>query len=58
MTAGGCIGPTIFGALKDRMGNDIYAVIFLAPLSAVALRLVLLIGHDARTEQAAAPGRA
>ena len=40
------------------MGNDIYAVIFLALLSAVACVLVLIIGHDARSEQAAAPGRA
>ena len=55
---GGYIGPTIFGTLKDRMGNDIYAVIFLALLAAVAFVLVLIIGHDARTEQAAAPGRA
>ena len=55
---GGYIGPTIFGALKDRMGNDIYAVIFLALLSVVAFVLVLIIGHDARTEQAVAPGRA
>jgi MFS family permease len=55
---GGYIGPTIFGALKDRMGNDIYAVIFLALLSVVAFVLVLIIGHDSRTEQAVAPGRA
>jgi nitrate/nitrite transporter NarK len=54
---GGYIGPTIFGALKDGMGNDIYAAIFLAMLSAVACGLVLIIWHDARTEQAA-PGRA
>jgi len=45
---GGYIGPTIFGTLKDRMGNDIYAVIFLALLAAVAFVLVLIIGHDAR----------
>ena len=36
------------------MGNDIYAVMFLASLSAVAVVLVLVIGHDARTERAAA----
>lgn len=40
------------------MGNDIYAVIFLALLSVVAFVLVLIIGHDSRTEQAVAPGRA
>ena len=51
---GGYIGPTIFGSLRDRMGNDIYAVMFLASLSAVAIVLVLIIGHDARTERAAA----
>ena len=51
---GGYIGPTIFGSLRDRMGNDIYAVMFLASLSAVAVVLVLVIGHDARTERAAA----
>jgi nitrate/nitrite transporter NarK len=55
---GGYIGPTIFGALKDRMGNDVYAVVFLALLSVVAFALVLIIGHDARTEQAVAAGRA
>ena len=58
MTAGGCIGSTIFGTLKDRTGNDIHAVIFPALLSAVAFGLALLTGRDARTEQAAAPGRA
>ena len=51
---GGYLGPTIFGSLRDRMGNDIYAVMFLASLSAVAVVLVLVIGHDARTERAAA----
>lgn len=50
---GGYIGLTIFGTLKDKMGNDIYAVMFLASLSVVAFLLVLIIGHDARTEQGA-----
>ena len=51
---GGYIGPTIFGALKDRMGNDFYAVLFLALLAVVAIVLVLVIGHDKRAEQGAA----
>ncbi|VTU35979.1 MFS transporter [Variovorax sp. PBL-E5] len=55
---GGYIGPTIFGMLKDRMGNDFYAVLFLALLPVVAFVLVLLIGHDPRGEQAAEPVRA
>ena len=54
---GGYIGPTIFGVLRDRMGNDIYAVMFLALLPVVAIALVLWVGHDARAEQAAAPAR-
>jgi ACS family tartrate transporter-like MFS transporter len=49
---GGYIGPTIFGVLKDKMGNDIYAVIFLALLSVLAFILVLIIGHDSRAERA------
>jgi ACS family tartrate transporter-like MFS transporter len=52
---GGYIGPTIFGILKDRMGNDIYAVLFLALLSVAAFALVLLVGHDAKAEHGAAP---
>jgi MFS family permease len=50
---GGYIGPAIFGALKDRMGNDVYAVMFLALLAVVAFALVLVVGHDPRGEQAA-----
>jgi ACS family tartrate transporter-like MFS transporter len=53
---GGYVGPTIFGALKDRMGNDVYAVLFLALLSVLAIVLVLLVGHDRRAEQGAALG--
>ncbi|MBB3181192.1 MFS transporter [Variovorax sp. Sphag1AA] len=49
---GGYIGPTIFGLLKDKMGNDFYAVLFLALLAVVAFILVLLIGHDPRAEKA------
>lgn len=49
---GGYIGPTIFGMLRDRMGNDVFAVMFLALLSVLAFVLVLVIGHDARAEQA------
>ncbi len=52
---GGYIGPTIFGMLRDRMGNDVFAVMFLALLSVLAFVLVLVIGHDARAEQAATP---
>ncbi|MFT4267411.1 MAG: MFS transporter [Xenophilus sp.] len=55
---GGYIGPTVFGMLRDRMGNDIYAVMFLALLAVVAFVLVLVVGHDARGEQAAEPARA
>lgn len=55
---GGYIGPTIFGMLRDRMGNDIYAVIFLALLSVLAFVLVLVVGHDPRGEQGAAMTRA
>lgn len=51
---GGYVGPTIFGALRDRMGNDVYAVLFLALLSVLAIVLVLLVGHDRRAEQAVA----
>ena len=50
---GGYIGPTVFGMLRDRMGNDIYAVMFLALLAVVGIVLVLVVGHDARAEQAA-----
>lgn len=55
---GGYIGPTIFGVLKDRMGNDFYAVLFLALLSVVAFALVLVVGHDKRAEQMPAAVRA
>ena len=55
---GGYIGPTIFGLLKDKMGNDIYAVMFLALLSLVASALIMLMGHDARGEQRPVPGQA
>ncbi|MGI4776751.1 MAG: MFS transporter [Janthinobacterium lividum] len=54
---GGYIGPTLFGTLRDKMGNDIYAVLFLASLSILAFVLVLVIGHDKRTEQGAASVR-
>ena len=47
---GGYIGPTIFGTLKDKMGNDVYAVMFLALLAVVAFVLVLIMGHDSRAE--------
>ena len=49
---GGYIGPTIFGTLKDRTGNDFYAVLFLALLAVVAIVLVVAVGHDKRAEQA------
>jgi MFS family permease len=55
---GGYVGPTIFGILKDKMGNDVYAVSFLALLSVLAFVLVLLIGHDKRAELGAEPVRA
>jgi len=55
---GGYIGPTIFGVLKDKMGNDFYAVLFLALLSVLAFALVLIIGHDKRAELGAAPVKA
>jgi nitrate/nitrite transporter NarK len=53
---GGYVGPTIFGALKDRMGNDFYAVLFLALLAVLAIALVFCVGHDKRAEQGAAVG--
>lgn len=52
---GGYIGPTIFGMLRDRAGNDFYAVLFLAALALLGVVLVLLVGHDPRAEQAAHP---
>jgi ACS family tartrate transporter-like MFS transporter len=52
---GGYIGPTIFGTLKDRTGNDFYAVLFLAALSAVGFVLVLWVGHDKRAELDSSP---
>jgi MFS family permease len=52
---GGYIGPTIFGTLKDRTGNDFLAVLFLALLAVVGLLLVLLVGHDKRAEHGVAP---
>jgi D-galactonate transporter len=52
---GGYIGPTIFGILKDKTGNDIYAVLFLAALSVVAFILLLIIGHDSKAEYASTP---
>jgi MFS family permease len=55
---GGYIGPTIFGLLKDRMGNDFYAVLFLAALSVVAIGLMLVVGHDRRAELGAEAARA
>ena len=48
---GGYIGPTIFGTLKDRTGNDFYAVLFLALLAVVGIVLTLAVGHDKRAEQ-------
>lgn len=53
---GGYIGPTIFGVLKDRMGNDFYAVLFLALLSVLAVILVLVVGHDPKAEHGTAVG--
>ena len=50
---GGYIGPTIFGVLKDKMGNDFYAVLFLALLSVLAMALVLILGHDNKAEHGA-----
>ena len=47
---GGYIGPKIFGELKDRMGNDFYAVLFLALLAVLAILLLLMLGHDKRAE--------
>ncbi len=47
---GGYIGPTIFGELKTKMGNDVYAVMFLALLAVVAFVLVLIMRHDANAE--------
>lgn len=52
---GGYIGPTIFGTLKDRMGNDFYAVLFLALLSVLAIVLVLIMGHNSNAEYGASP---
>jgi ACS family tartrate transporter-like MFS transporter len=52
---GGYIGPTIFGVLKDKMGNDFYAVLFLALLSVLAVMLVLIMGHDSKAEYGASP---
>ena len=52
---GGYIGPAIFGMLRDRAGNDFYAVLFLAALALLGVVLVLLVGHDPRAEQAAHP---
>lgn len=51
---GGYIGPTIFGTLKDRTGNDFYAVLFLALLTVVAIGLVFVVGHDKQAEHGAA----
>jgi ACS family tartrate transporter-like MFS transporter len=51
---GGYIGPKIFGELKDRMGNDFYAVMFLALLSVVAAALIMIMGHDSKAEHGAA----
>ncbi|MDB5816855.1 MAG: transporter [Rhizobacter sp.] len=54
---GGYIGPTIFGTLRDKMGNDIYAVLFLAALSVVAFILILVLGHDRDAESRMASGQ-
>jgi len=50
---GGFIGPTVFGMLRDRMGNDFYAVLFLALLSVLAIALVWVVGHDPHAEHGA-----
>lgn len=55
---GGYIGPTIFGMLKDKTGNDFYAVLFLALLSVLAVVLLQIIGHDNKAEHGAVPQRA
>jgi MFS transporter, ACS family, tartrate transporter len=55
---GGYIGPTIFGLLRDRMGNDFYAVLFLALLAVLGFVLLLLIGHDKRAEHGVEAARA
>jgi len=52
---GGYIGPTIFGMLKDKTGNDFYAVLFLALLSVLAVVLLQIIGHDNKAEHGAVP---
>jgi ACS family tartrate transporter-like MFS transporter len=39
------------------MGNDFHAVLFLALLSVLAFALVLVVRHDKRAEQGAAPVR-
>ena len=44
------VGP---GQLKDKMGNDFYAVLFLALLSVLAV--VLIMGHNSKAEYGASP---
>ncbi len=48
---GGYLGPKVFGMLKDKMGNDIYAILFLASLPILALLITLILGHDPRLER-------
>jgi MFS family permease len=48
---GGYIGPALFGVLKDKTGSDMSAVTSMALMAAVALVLVLVVGHDRRGEQ-------
>ena len=49
---GGYLGPQVFGLLKDRTGTELYGLLFLASLGAMAAIIVVALGHNPALERA------
>ena len=49
---GGYLGPQVFGLLKDKTGNELYGLLFLASLGAMAAVIVVALGHNPALERA------
>jgi MFS family permease len=52
-TLGGFFGPSIFGQLRDWIGDDFVGLTFLASLPIVGIVIVLALGQNERPAQAA-----
>jgi MFS family permease len=47
----GLIAPTVFGIMKDATGSDMIAVLTICPTPLISVVILLLVGHDRRTER-------